>query len=104
MCDDLTARSAIENNAEFQTSQQMLGITYNSDALPFDLDLRRVYKPISSVCWDWMHIYCTSGGFMQYHLNEMCLDIMAAGITLAMLDEQLVEFIDCNKSQIRSLG
>ena len=105
MCDELVERSTTQRPTEFALSQQIFGVRYDKDALPFDVPLRRFYKPVSSVYWDWMHVYLTSSGVMQYHMNEMCLDIQEhTTLTMAALDGMMNRFIAFNKSQLRSLG
>ena len=104
MCDELTRRHGIENITTFKESQQIFGIKFDPHALPFDIELRQIYKPVSSVYWDWMHVYLTSSGLMQYHLNEMFLDIQSEGVTLSALDQMMAVFVRSNRTQLRQLS
>jgi hypothetical protein len=105
MADELAARKATSSKAEFDRTQQLYGLTYHPAALPWDLPLRQHYFPVTSVYWDWMHIYCTSSGIVQYQLNSMCLDIIEqTGVTLERLDSMLSLFVAANRTQMRPLG
>ena len=104
MCDELTRRHGIEQNTPFKESQQIFGIKFDPHALPFDIELRQIYKPVSSVYWDWMHVYLTSSGLMQYHLNEMFLDIQSEGVTLSALGQMMAVFVRSNRTQLRQLS
>jgi len=60
---DLEARSRVESNACFTKSQKMCGFTFHRGSILLEARLNRIYKPISSVVFDWMHCILISGVF-----------------------------------------
>ena len=101
--DRVAARSLTENKAQFALTQQIYGIRYEPDSLSCDISIRPFYKPISSLSWDWMHVFLTSSGLMQFHANEFIHDLLQRGVSMASLDAQLIEFQDQNKQCMRPL-
>lgn len=70
---------------EFHRMQQVLGITYDADALAFD-PLARQIGGVRSTMWDWQHGKVGSGGMFQYVGNAFCLELEKTGTSLASLD------------------
>ena len=66
---------------------QAFGISFNSDSLLWDQELRLGLKPVSCTHWDWMHILVASGGVFQYEANELVREIQGCGISLTELDD-----------------
>lgn len=105
MFDDLASRQPpVETKAEFEVSKQMLGISFHPECLPMDMQLRSVYKPVSSVFWDWMHVLVSSGGIMAYHCNEFLLSLkFDVGWEWHQMDAHLEMFLVSNQGQTGKL-
>ena len=73
---------------DFKAMEKSCGITYDPDALPYDVYLRD-YIGISSVYFDWMHSVCASGGVGQYVLNAFVQVLLHENdhLTLEDLDQ-----------------
>ena len=99
VCDDLARRRATTRIGDFKKLEQNMGVNCQVDALPFDRDLRGVYRPISCLYWDWLHIMVASGGVCQFLVNAVALDVEAAGIELALLDRLLGAYMADNKTR-----
>jgi hypothetical protein len=71
----------------FKRAQQILGLKYNPEALPWDVHLRDAARLPYCIFWDWQHNGVGSGGIGQYELNQFVRHIMRLGITANDLDE-----------------
>lgn len=91
----------VETKMRFAETQQIYGIRFEPESLSCDVGIRPYYKPISSLSWDWMHVYLTSSGLMQYHCNEFVHDVLESGVSVGSLDEQLQAFCEQNKTFMR---
>ena len=85
-CADLDYLRSQDGHADFARMQQALGIAYDLRSLPFS-EMRGCARiPETRYC-DWMHNLCASGGVVQYHINNFCIALVEAGMSLAHLDE-----------------
>ena len=69
MVDDLVAKKTTLSDAQFGELEIAHGVKYQEHGLLFDGWLRAFITPISSYVFDWMHVFCTSGGVAQFHIN-----------------------------------
>ena len=72
--------------AEMARLSQVLGLTFDTESLLWDEELRHIVRPISGTYWDWMHILLSSGGVVQYELNNFLLEVRRSGIPLRDID------------------
>ena len=87
-CEDfeyLRAQSGTASQANFAKMQQALGIVFDLAALPYSGARSIARIPETRFC-DWMHNLCASGGVAQYQINQFCIALSAAGISVDQLD------------------
>ena len=63
VCDHLAAKKPHLRKGEFAQLEQSLGMNFGTHGCLFDLELRRTWRPISMVQWDWMHCLLVQGTF-----------------------------------------
>ena len=63
VCDHLAAKKPHLRKGEFAQLEQSLGMNFGTHGCLFDLELRRTWRPISMVQWDWMHCLLVQGIF-----------------------------------------
>ena len=88
MTDEIEAASETLPPGRFTELQKNYGISYNPEGLPWDRSLRDLIKMPHGLHLDWQHIFASSGGVGQYHLNAFvhaCENI--ASISGKELDE-----------------
>lgn len=102
--DLVAARKLVENKSTFAVTQQLHGIRYEDCGLVWDTALRPHYRPISSLSWDWMHVFVAASGTMQFHANEFVHDVAEEGIPFSSLDDHLAVFLEQNKTCLRPLS
>ena len=83
---DEVQRVAEEEPARLAVEQTSTGIKFHSKGLLFDRWLRNKLKPPMAMYVDWMHTYCSSGGVMQYVLNQFVLKLEKCGFDIADID------------------
>ena len=83
---DEVQRVAEEEPARLAVEQTSTGIKFHSKGLLFDKWLRNKLKPPMAMYVDWMHTYCSSGGVMQYVLNQFVLKLEKCGFDIADID------------------
>lgn len=87
MVDDLKLQRRLMSSRDFQFREQVFGLVWNEDAIIFDEFCHSTCKFPQTVFYDWMHCLVASGGVGQYQCNEMALEVVSAGVSLADLDK-----------------
>lgn len=76
----------VPGQPSFKEMTQALGIAFDAHSLPYS-DMRGCARiPETRYC-DWMHNLCASGGVVQYQVNQFCLALETAGLSIEHLDE-----------------
>ena len=83
---DEVQRVAEEEPARLAVQQTSTGIKFHKKGLIFDKWLRNKLQPPMAMYVDWMHTYCSSGGVLQYHLNQFVLYLEKCGFAIADID------------------
>ena len=99
----MKARQPTAAAGRFKRAEQTHGINFDVDALPFDDALRVVYKPISCLYWDWLHVLAASGGVAQFIINAVALDVEREGIQLDALDRLLAVYMHDNRARLGAI-
>ena len=99
-----TLKNTAITKSDFKKKQQSFGLHYDPSSLVFDKSLREHFGPASTCFWDWTHVLLTSGGVMQFQVNEFLLDMVDYGIDIGVLDQTLRSFVLENASRCKSLG
>jgi hypothetical protein len=87
MAETLRTMSVDATNPKvFAQTQQIFGLKFDPEALPWDTHLRMVAELPNCIYWDWQHNGVGSGGIGQYELNQFLRAIKRAGISLADVD------------------
>jgi hypothetical protein len=73
--------------SKYASLEKSLGLNFSPDGIVFDRSLWRIFGPVSSTIWDWMHCLVASGGAGQYAVNGFCLHVRQHGVSLEDLDK-----------------
>ena len=79
-------KHAVENGIDADAKQQYSGIKYDPDGLLWDEEVSKRMPFPSSQYIDWLHTFASSGGIAQYNLNQLVLQLVAAGIEIEDID------------------
>ena len=82
---------------EREEMEKDCGIKYEANGAMFDSEVRNLLRFPETVFWDWQHNLLSSSGVAQYICNDVCRQIVGAGVaSLSDLDE-FASTIKCPK-------